>query len=416
MFLPLRDSLADDIEVVEFAMKEPPLLFHVVEGVAAARQSSGADMDNDNEFDEVYSGRNHSGNKVGGEMSTNMEARLILRRFWSKKASLTSPSLFAKTTGDKGSYFSTSDEDDSYIPKEEPTAKGLYDDDELFQDDKEEDLEDLSYYRSDAKFGVGRKLNAGGPPKPDVSNMSNLEATMVLNNWKVDRKAYNDKVQRERRKSLGTMAQPSDIVEHSGVLTDRLRMMTEVQTSPLLVDHTFPDKELLLLRIGEEANLSGCRVSCKRSDDYRVQVYGSDTSSSFCVKAVFSISAGWKITTAETRDIALSQADSDNLEDVATEPDHGLEGVDENDDDHADGVVMGDADADGDADEVIMRSVAKGNCNRSPIKSRWIFPLIKEVISKAPNLSNREMKNILSDYIKVKFQKYLSSAECKDFC
>jgi hypothetical protein len=92
-----------------------------------------------------------------------MEERLILRRFWSKQASLTSPSLFAKTT-DKGSYFSTSDEDDDYIPEEEePTAEGLYDDDELFQDDNEEDLEDLSYYRSDAKFGVGRKLNAGGP-------------------------------------------------------------------------------------------------------------------------------------------------------------------------------------------------------------------------------------------------------------
>ena len=116
------------------------------------------------------------------------------------------------------------------------------------------------------------------------------------------------------------------------------------------------------------------------------------------MKAVFSISAGWKITTAETRDIALSQ-DSENFEDVATEPD-GLEVVDENDDDHADGVM---GDADGDADGVIM-SVAKGNRNRSPIKSRWIFPLIKEVISKAPNLSNREMKNILSDYIKVKFQ------------
>ena len=227
--------------------------------------------------------------------------------------------------------------------------------------------------------------------------MSKLEATMVLNNWKVDRKAYNDKVQRERRKSFGTMAQPSDIVEHSGVLTDRLRMMTEVQTSPLLVDHTFPDKELLLLCIGEEANLSGCRVSCKRSDDYRVQIYGSDSSSSFCVKAVFSISAGWKITTAETREIALSQ-DSDNFEDVATEAD-GLEVVEENDDD-ADGVM---GDADGDANGVIM-SVAKGNRNRSPMKSRWIFPLIKEVIAKAPNLSNGEMKNILSDYIKVKFQ------------
>jgi hypothetical protein len=74
-------------------MKEPPLLFPVVEGVAAARQSSGSDMDNDNEFDEVDSGRN-----IGGALSTNMEARLILRRFWSKQASLTSPSLFAKTT------------------------------------------------------------------------------------------------------------------------------------------------------------------------------------------------------------------------------------------------------------------------------------------------------------------------------
>jgi hypothetical protein len=62
------------------------------------------------------------------------------------------------------------------------------------------------------------------------------------------------------------MAPPYDIVEHSGVLTDLLRMMTEVQASPLLVGHTFPDKELLLLRMAEEANLSGCRVSSKRSD------------------------------------------------------------------------------------------------------------------------------------------------------
>jgi hypothetical protein len=85
---------------------------------------------------------------------------------------------------------------------------------------------------------------------------------------------------------LGTKAQPSDIVEHSGVLTDRLRMMTEVQTSPLLVDHTFPDKELLLLRIGEEANISGCRVSCKRSDDYRVQVYGSDNQAKGLIESI----------------------------------------------------------------------------------------------------------------------------------
>jgi hypothetical protein len=64
-------------------------------------------------------------------MSLKMEARLILRRFLWKQV-LTSPSLFAKTT-DKGSYFSPSDDDNDYIPEEEPT-EGLYDDDELFQD------------------------------------------------------------------------------------------------------------------------------------------------------------------------------------------------------------------------------------------------------------------------------------------
>ena len=92
-------------------------------------------------------------------MSTKMQARLILRRFMSKQASLTSPpSLFAKTT-DKGSYFSASDEDNNYLPEDDPT-EGLYDDDELFQDDKEEDLQDLSYYCSNSNHGVWRKFKS----------------------------------------------------------------------------------------------------------------------------------------------------------------------------------------------------------------------------------------------------------------
>ena len=121
-------------------MKDPPLF--QVEEVAAARPSYGSDTDN--EFDEVDSDTKHSGNKVGGAMSTKMEAQLILRRFLSKQASLTSSSLFAIMT-DKGSYLRPY-ENNEYIP-EEPN-EGLYDNDELFQDDKEEDLVDLLYYRS----------------------------------------------------------------------------------------------------------------------------------------------------------------------------------------------------------------------------------------------------------------------------
>jgi hypothetical protein len=52
MFPPLRNTLADDIEVVEFAMKEPPPLFQA-EGVAVDHQSAA---DTDNEFDEEDSG------------------------------------------------------------------------------------------------------------------------------------------------------------------------------------------------------------------------------------------------------------------------------------------------------------------------------------------------------------------------
>ena len=135
MFPPLRNTLSNDIEVVDFAMKDPLPVFQA-EGVAAVRQSGSADTDN--EFDEEDSGTKHLGNKVGGAMSTKMEAMQILRKFWSQQASLTSPSLFAKTT-DKGSYFGSSDEENDFIPEEEPT-EGLYDNDELFQDDKDKDL------------------------------------------------------------------------------------------------------------------------------------------------------------------------------------------------------------------------------------------------------------------------------------
>jgi hypothetical protein len=166
--------------------------------------------------------------------------------------------------------------------------------------------------------------------------------------------------------------------------------MTDVQTSPLVVGHTFQSKELLLLSIGEEANCTGCRVSSRRSDDYRVQVHGCE-GSSFCVRAVFSPSTGWKVALAETRDITLSQESKEDFENVPTE----VDGDDvEEDQDDVDGVT-------GDADGVM--SVDKKNRNRSPMKSRWIFPLIKKVIAKMPNLSNRDMKTILSDYIKVKF-------------
>ena len=111
----------------------------------------------------------------------------------------------------------------------------------IFFKTKEEDLEDLSYYCT-TRRSVGRKLNKGGPEKPDVTFMSKVEAKMALKEYLIKRKAYNDSVAYEHRKSLRkeTSSEDLDLEEHSEVLRPQLCTMTEVKSSPLLVDLTFP--------------------------------------------------------------------------------------------------------------------------------------------------------------------------------
>jgi hypothetical protein len=42
--------------------------------------------------------------------------------------------------------------------------------------------------------------------------------------------------------------------------------MVEVYNEPFLLGHTFPTKEIVLMRVAEEANLFGVRIGIKRSD------------------------------------------------------------------------------------------------------------------------------------------------------
>ena len=135
--------------------------------------------------------------------------------------------------------------------------------------------------------------------------MSEIKAKMALKEWMVKQKAFNDSVQYERRKSLQKETSSADLEEHSGVFYPQLRTMTEVESLPLLVDHT------LLLCIAKEANLSGCQVAVNRGDNKQVQVIGCN-GSSFCVRAVFSLSIGWNVTKAKTREITPSQESQDD--------------------------------------------------------------------------------------------------------
>jgi hypothetical protein len=57
------------------------------------------------------------------------------------------------------------------------------------------------------------------------------------------------------RKSLEETDNYDDAVVYLGVTTPFLRPMSDVEARPMCVGHNYPSKEVLLLRIAEEANL-----------------------------------------------------------------------------------------------------------------------------------------------------------------
>ena len=78
----------------------------------------------------------------------------------------------------------------------------------MFQDDTAEDTaeEDMEYYCVNSTGRWGHSLSSGGPPRPDTAGMSAAEAQEAIKEWRVLRKAYTDKVQREQRMLFGSNA------------------------------------------------------------------------------------------------------------------------------------------------------------------------------------------------------------------
>ena len=96
--------------------------------------------------------------------------------------------------------------------------------------------------------------------------MFEQEASFALLQWQASWKSDRD---RDRRKN----AEMTNVtIDYTGVVSDIMRTMTEVHASWLQVGHTFPTKEILLLRIAEEASLLGVRITIKWSDRFQVMV------------------------------------------------------------------------------------------------------------------------------------------------
>ena len=91
----------------------------------------------------------------------------------------------------------------------------------------------------------------GGPKPPKYNGMNYVEKVMAKREYKRERKKFTDGLRLKRLKEQNENFDPE---EFTGCKTLGLRTMVDVQKCRLEVNHTFPDKEILVLRVAKEAN------------------------------------------------------------------------------------------------------------------------------------------------------------------
>jgi hypothetical protein len=251
----------------------------------------------------------------------------------------------------------------------EMKGKGVYksdereEDDELSVDslffDEVDDMEDLSYYRdpSDPKSKRGRQRIQGGPEPPNYEGMTKASADLAKAEYTKLRRKFTDSLANKARKDNSKRILNGDIeVEanmYSGNCSMKLRAMGDVESSPMMVDHTYHHKDIVMLRIAEEANKHGTLLYLGRSDNKMIVA----KSKTVTIKVTNTFSSSWKVTTYDINDAVLDNDDDANDMMVADgkhdddddddEEDNANENVNSDDDDndyHVLGGEVGDAD------------------------------------------------------------------------
>ena len=112
----------------------------------------------------------------------------------------------------------------------------------------------IEYSKSNCVCHGRRQTNfiPGGPKQPLYNGMSAMEKVVAKQEYKRVRKKITDGL---RLKGLKEQNKKIDAEAFSGCLTLGLQTMSDVQKCQLEVNHTFPDKETLVLHVAEEANL-----------------------------------------------------------------------------------------------------------------------------------------------------------------
>ena len=99
----------------------------------------------------------------------------------------------------------------------------------------------------------------GGPKPSKKCGMNEVEKVMAKQEYKKELKKITDGL---RIKWLKEHNENYDAEEFSGCSTLGLHTMMDVQKCRLKVNHTFPNKKILVLRVAKEANLRGINFVC----------------------------------------------------------------------------------------------------------------------------------------------------------
>jgi hypothetical protein len=179
------------------------------------------------------------------------------------------------------------DDDKDYKPN-----RLVFSDDDNFLIDIDYDSEDEQLRSSFQKDKSRMNIIPGSPEPPDLSKYPKSEWDAVLAAYLIKWKAFTDRDCHRRMKKSKSEAKLSATV--SGVQIEQLRPMSKVETHHLLEGDTFKNKEVLQLRISEEANLRGISTRANRSDLMNLIVVGIN----FYVNASFFEHSGWVVHTA----------------------------------------------------------------------------------------------------------------------
>jgi hypothetical protein len=270
------------------------------------------------------------------------------------------------------------DEDASTIPKEvqvarlyhrgkvrtvfgNPRPAGLiYSDDDDNALDKVDDDEDnveknFSSFPSEVR---SRNRVLGGPQRPDTSKMSEKEEVAALEKFKKMRRKYTDKRRNTIAKTmqeadLASSPQRTQMITYSGDQTPSIRLMMVVEAYPLLDGQLFQTKEILMIRIAEEANLRHIKVKVVKSNHVAYIVAGHN----FYFAAGVRMESGWLVR------VACCREGNDNLS--------------------------------------IPPNVHYVNERklRLPFRGKWVSYLLQKTVEDCPGTSYRVMSEVIRDYI-----------------